>query len=281
MGTLLDDEVISSKCFFPRKPPTNDETVYDIVDCGGLKLYCHSFVHPRSIWDMVTRKRAKTILFFHGNGEIVADYVGGRFHTGLADAGFNIFCAEYRGYGLSEGKPGYTTLFEDLKYLHDHLTNSLGVLENEIVCFGRSMGGLYATEFALKYPGIKALVLECTFADPTMLIYKRIAADPSLKEMFSLEKIQEEAKKHASNAEKLKTINPSMPVLILHAADDNLIEKTHAEENYAGCASVKKKLVMYPIGQHNFFHAANHLPYEMEGVKYRSIYEEVAEIANQ
>ena len=59
-----------------------------------------------------------------------------------------------------------------------------------------------------------------------------------------------------------------------------LIDKIHAEENFEACASTKKKLVMYPIGQHNFFHAANHEAYEVEGVKYRSIYDEVVDVSN-
>lgn len=281
MSTLLDDDVITAKCFFPRKPAPSDTTKYNIVDCGGIKLYCHFFSLPRSLWDTFSFKpKAKTILYFHGNGEIVADYVESKFKGGLEEAGFNIFFAEYRGYGLSDGKPSYCAMFADLKYIRDYLVLQLGVAESDIVCFGRSMGGLYATEFALQYPNIRALALECAFADPINLIYRRVSADTNVAFPHSLETIKEETKKYASNAEKLKRINPLLPVLILHAADDNLIEKTHAEENYAACGATRKRLVMYPIGQHNFFHAANHEGYEMEGVKYKSIYEEVFDISN-
>ena len=108
------------------------------MDCAGIKLYCHSFTLPRSLLNTLLRKRSKTILYFHGNGEIVgmsslplprlssfislsspplllfllvtlpltvttADYVESKFKQGLEEAGFNIFFVEYRGYGHSDG----------------------------------------------------------------------------------------------------------------------------------------------------------------------------------
>ena len=54
---------------------------------------------------------APTILFFHGNGEIVADYDElAPFYRGQ---GVNFFPVDYRGYGRSTGDPTVTAMMRD------------------------------------------------------------------------------------------------------------------------------------------------------------------------
>ena len=47
---------------------------------------------------------AKTVIYFHGNGEVVADYLPS-FPEWITRAGCNVLLAEYRGYGMSSGTP--------------------------------------------------------------------------------------------------------------------------------------------------------------------------------
>jgi hypothetical protein len=52
-----------------------------------------------------------TLLFFHGNGEIVADYEDlGMLYV---QRGLNFFPVDYRGYGRSTGTPTVTTMMHD------------------------------------------------------------------------------------------------------------------------------------------------------------------------
>ena len=52
--------------------------------------------------------RAPNILFFHGNGEIVADYDDlGPFYNRM---GINFLPVDYRGYGRSTGSPTVTAM---------------------------------------------------------------------------------------------------------------------------------------------------------------------------
>ena len=55
---------------------------------------------------------APTLLFFHGNGEIVADYedLGPLY----ARQGLNFFPVDYRGYGRSTGTPTVTAMIARL-----------------------------------------------------------------------------------------------------------------------------------------------------------------------
>ncbi|MCX5845315.1 MAG: alpha/beta hydrolase, partial [Deltaproteobacteria bacterium] len=49
---------------------------------------------------------AANMLFFHGNGEIVADY--NDMAVLYTDIGINFIPVDYRGYGLSTGRPTVT-----------------------------------------------------------------------------------------------------------------------------------------------------------------------------
>src|SRR5262249_157568 len=52
-----------------------------------------------------------TILYFHGNGEVVGDHdsIAPLYHR----AGLDLFVVDYRGYGRSGGKPSFAALVED------------------------------------------------------------------------------------------------------------------------------------------------------------------------
>ena len=77
---ILDHPIISQRYFFPRRSPLDDAT---LVDCGEATLACYRLDrHPD----------APTVVHFHGNGEIVADYLPD-FAEALLDLGVNVFFA--------------------------------------------------------------------------------------------------------------------------------------------------------------------------------------------
>ncbi len=56
---------------------------------------------------------APTVIHFHGNGEVVSDYLGG-FANWFAWLGWNLLLAEYRGYGMSTGEPLLGRMLDDV-----------------------------------------------------------------------------------------------------------------------------------------------------------------------
>ncbi len=60
---------------------------------------------------------APNILFFHGNGEIVADYdeLGSAYNR----IGINFLPVDYRGYGRSTGQPTITAMMRDCHLIFD------------------------------------------------------------------------------------------------------------------------------------------------------------------
>ena len=54
------------------------------------------------------------------------------------------FLAEYRGYGGSTGEPSLVAMLDDV----DAIFSALGRPAGELVVYGRSIGSIYAIEFA-------------------------------------------------------------------------------------------------------------------------------------
>ena len=82
-----------------------------------------------------------TILFFHGNGEIVSDYDD----IGLVYVKMNInfMAVDYRGYGASSGIPSVSSMMnEDCYAVFDFTRNYLesGGYEGPLIVMGRSLG---------------------------------------------------------------------------------------------------------------------------------------------
>jgi len=88
------------------------------------------------------REKKPLILYFGGNAEEVTNflYFYGEHFPQYAIATFN-----YRGYGLSEGKPSEKNLFQDALFLYDYLSKQSTIDPQRIYVMGRSLGTGVAT----------------------------------------------------------------------------------------------------------------------------------------
>jgi fermentation-respiration switch protein FrsA (DUF1100 family) len=102
------------------------------------------------------------VLFAHGNGEHVARLAPTlrmlRDHLRVS-----VFAWDYRGYGRSEGKPHEKNLLSDARVAHLWLASRAGVRPEDVVLYGRSLGGAVAVGLAAEHP-VRGMVLERTFA---------------------------------------------------------------------------------------------------------------------
>jgi alpha-beta hydrolase superfamily lysophospholipase len=90
-------------------------------------------------------KEAPTLLFFHGNGEIVADYEElGPIYVRM---GFNFFPVDYRGYGRSSGSPTVSSMMEDCRKIFAFAQEWLQKegYTGPLVVMGRSLGSASAS----------------------------------------------------------------------------------------------------------------------------------------
>ena len=79
-----------------------------------------------------------TIIFAHGNGELIEDWYGDMER--LAAAGANVLLVEFPGYGHSRGKPSRSSLRETFTLAFDWLVARNDVDAERIVAHGKVAG---------------------------------------------------------------------------------------------------------------------------------------------
>jgi len=228
MPNLLDHQLISERYFFPRADAPPNPFV---VDCGDAQLACS--YHELS-------PDALTVLHFHGNGEVVADYVD--FLPKLfAQMGCNLFLAEFRGYGGSTGQPQLGKMLSDVATTID----AIGQPTTQLVLFGRSVGSLFAAKAVELFPDIAGLVMESAVADPLQRLLLRVRP----QELgASAEEFRAEVAAQMGIEAAMRRFNN--PALILHTRNDGLIDLSHGQRLAQWCGG-DARLEIFEQGNHN------------------------------
>ena len=184
---------------------------------------------------------APTLLFFHGNGEIVADY--DELAPFFVRQGVNFFPVDYRGYGRSSGEPTVSAMMRDC---HAILTFARQWLPEQghrgpLMAMGRSLGSASALELAAAYPeAIAALIVESGFA----------YAGPLLQLLgVDLAAIGFQEKVGFRNVDKIRAY-PG-PTLVIHAEHDHIIPFSDGQALYDAAGAADKTLLKIPHANHN------------------------------
>lgn len=227
--SILNHPLISERYFFPREESFAEPFW---VDCGDARLACHYHeVDPQAL----------TVVHFHGNGEVVADYVD--FLPALfARFGCNCLLAEFRGYGMSTGRPELGRILDDVERVLEKLPAPV----EKRVFFGRSVGSIPAIHAAALQPAAAGLIIESGISDVLERLLLRI--DPS-ELGVSQNELQQAVSDSLDQQKKMASFEG--PVLIMHTAHDGLVDVVHAERLYAWATSPDKKLEVFPRGDHN------------------------------
>ncbi|MFO0548032.1 MAG: alpha/beta hydrolase [Polyangiaceae bacterium] len=235
MSELLDHPLLSERYFFPRPDPPAHRFV--VEPAAGISLACAR---------LPGKPGSPVVLFFHGNGEVVGDWLDADLTTSLVAAGVGIIFAEYRGYGGSTGLPAFASMLDDAL----HVADAAGVSPDKLVVYGRSIGSIYAVHVAANRP-VGALVLESGIADVLERVRVRVtAADLGVTDA------ELERAVRARFDQQAKLAQTTCPVLVLHARGDHLVDPSHAER-LALSAKPRSELVLFARGDHNSIHAYN------------------------
>ncbi len=113
-------------------------------------------------WYAPAGQGTPVILHCHGNGGNISHRVG--LMAALQRVGLGIFLFDYRGYGLSQGAPSESGVYEDARAAYNYLVNDLKIPPDRIVITGHSLGSVVAAALAAAVPA-RALVLESTFTN--------------------------------------------------------------------------------------------------------------------
>lgn len=180
------------------------------------------------------------IVYFHGTSEDIgnAEY----FFFPLKDVWkCHVLVVEYPTYGLYEDAPplGEEAIFEDAEIVYRFLLERVGVKQEQIIVFGRSIGSGPACHLASKFCPLLLLLFS-----PFKSLREAIG---SISFGF-LSYLFKERFKNVECMEKVKS-----PVLIIHGKKDGLVPLEHSQELIRKCASQKKELIEPPEMTHNDF----------------------------
>ncbi|WP_035275860.1 alpha/beta hydrolase [Desulfogranum japonicum] len=233
---IADNPQILQVIFSPRKavqtsPPPHAQDL-DITLEDGIKTACRIFT---------AEKQAPTIIFFHGNGEIIEDYDD--IAPMYLEQGLNFAVVEYRGYGWSGGTPLLSSFLADSNTSFCTVKKWLQEKEysDAIFVMGRSLGSACAIDVAIQQKeNIQGLIIESGFAE-TLPLAKVLGLD--------LESMGLKEGETFNNGGKIEQFDK--PTFILHGQYDQLIPMWQAERLHAACGARAKELQIVPGADHN------------------------------
>lgn len=233
---LLNHSLICQRYFFPR--PGQPEDFRDFVSPDGVHLRC---------WEHRPHPEGRTLVHYHGNGEIICDYLPDFAHA-IETMGLNLLLVEYRGYGGSGGAPELGKMLEDVATVR----TQCGLRSDQTFVYGRSVGAIFAVEWAFQEPELAGLILESGVADPRQRLLLRL--EPAELGVSS-ETFDAALAQHLDHRRKLARYRS--PLLVLHAARDSLVGVEHAHLHLQWYQGQDSHQVLFPWGDHNDVLARN------------------------
>lgn len=240
----LDHPEVLAALFHPRREPAGwrpPEGARDYLipvdeasESAPVRVGARFHLAPKAL-------EAPNLLFFHGNGEIVADYddIGQAY----AQAGINLLAVDYRGYGRSDGTPTATAMLTDSRAIFAWARQKLQAQGHKgpLAVMGRSLGSASALELAAAWPtAIAALVIESGFAHTGPLLetlgvvdgHRRLAGSQGFGQLEKISAYQG-------------------LTLIIHAERDHLIPLSEGRALFQAAPAATRQMLTIPKANHN------------------------------
>lgn len=232
----LDHPDVLRFVFHPRKDFTTALPAgamdYAIAVNGDVSIGCRFYLAGRD---------SPSIIFFHGNGEVVSDYddIGPIYNR----YGISLLAVDYRGYGRSSGAPTVTSMMQDAHDIFKEITRWLKDQgrTGPLFVMGRSLGSASALEIASTCGSdISGLIIESGFAYTAPLL-NFLGVDTRAYGINETDCLM--------HIEKIKHCTKS--TLIIHAEFDQFIPMSDAEALFNTSPAQKKELKKISGADHN------------------------------
>lgn len=182
-----------------------------------------------------------TILVSNGNATDVARMLG--FYQHLEQQGFSVLAYDYRGYGMSGGKPSEKNTYADIRASYNYLTQQVKIDPKHIILMGMSLGTGPTIELGSQEPAA-AMILQ----SPYVSAYRIQTVLP----LILFDKYE--------NLKKVSKI--TMPVLIIQGTDDAIVPMWHAQKIYHALKSPKEAYWVSGADHNDLFNVAGHQYFE-------------------
>ena len=170
-----------------------------------------------------------TILYSHGNGEDLGNVLP--VLEAIQRLGFAVFAYDYRGYGTSDGRPGVEGVTRDAEAAYAYVSATLGVPDDRLILWGRSIGGGPAVHLAAQH-AVAGLVLEATFTSAFCVVTNR--------RILPFDRFE--------NRRILRGL--AIPTLFIHGRKDGIVPFVHGQRNFE-CAPEPKRSLWIDGAGHN------------------------------
>lgn len=213
--------------------PENWGFLYEDVDfksADGTKLHG---------WFLKARgaKPKGTVIFSHGNAGSLGHHLG--FVTWLAEAGYQVFMYDYRGFGKSGGVLNRDGMVQDVKAAFLYISGRKDVQQDKLISYGHSLGGAksVAALAETRPKGLKAIVIDGAFSsyqDMAKLVAGELGA----------ELISDDLSPKDSIAKIIGT-----PLLVVHGQKDQIVPFSQGKQLF-DLANEPKTLFEVKEGTH-------------------------------
>jgi len=185
-------------------------------------------------WFVPAKQARATVLFFHGNAGNISHRLDSI--AIFRELNLDVFIIDYGGYGQSEGKPSEKGTYLDAQAAWEYLVNDRQLAPENIVIFGRSLGGGVASHLATQTtPG--AIILESTFT----------SAPDMASRLYPFLPTRLLARMKYPVIENVKQL--SSPLMVVHSKHDEIIPFDMGESVFAAAPEPKGMQVI--TGGHN------------------------------
>ncbi len=174
------------------------------------------------------------VVYFHGNGGNLS--IWAPILSGLARRGYDVLAVDYRGYGLSTGRPTEMGLYRDADAVLEHAW-TLQRGSRPVVYWGRSLGSAVAA-YAATRRAPDGVIVEAGFPDARSLV--RSSPPLAFLALFSTYRFATATFLDRARA----------PVLVIHGDADRIVPFSLGQQLFERIKGVKT-FVRIPAGDHN------------------------------
>jgi pimeloyl-ACP methyl ester carboxylesterase len=175
-------------------------------------------------WWMPAAGSRSAVVYLHGNASDIRERSRIELAERLRGMGHSVLLFDYRGYGLSEGRPEHEGVLEDARAAVGYAASLPGV--DRVALYGRSLGGALAICAADVSPEVGAVVTEGAFSSARRIVAHhagRLLTPPVGSLLTRL--------LFSSPIEPLDCASRvDVPVLLLHAERDRVVPASMAVE---------------------------------------------------
>jgi fermentation-respiration switch protein FrsA (DUF1100 family) len=219
----------------PYKGRFLDPVTLGVRDCyflasDGVRL---------NAWYLAAPSGQPTVLYFHGNGGSLSTM--DRTLAEMKRARFGVLLVDYRGYGLSAGRPSEPGLYRDGLAAYEYC-RKLGVPAERLLVHGQSLGGGVAS-YVVSQRACAGLILESTFTSFPEVAAKVCGGGISGRLAYLAVNTRFPTQRRLASLK--------IPLLVIHGEQDELIPCSMGRALYRAAPAQARRLWTVKGAGHN------------------------------